>query len=162
MSDVHLIVLVVALQRLCELVLAARNTRRLKEQGASEYGSGHYVLLILLHVSWLLAVAILTPPDRSPDLFLLALFILLQLGRVWVIATLGRFWTTRIIIPRDRILIRTGPYRYLHHPNYLIVAMEIAILPLMFGNVRVAVFWSIANFLLLAWRICIEDAALAA
>jgi len=93
--------------------------------------------------------------------WLLAAFVLLQLGSVWVIATLGRFWTTRIISIPGAPLIKKGPYRFFSHPNYIIVTFEIALLPLVFGNWQVAIIWSVLNAFLLAWRIRMENTALA-
>jgi methyltransferase len=161
MTPVHVIAALVALQRLAELVLANRNTRWLKKQGGIERGARHYPLFVLLHGSWWLAVLLLTPSNRQPNSTLLILFAALQLARLWVMASLGPYWTTRIIVLPNHPLIRKGPYRYFSHPNYMIVAAEIALLPLAFGDVAIAIFWSIANALLLSLRIHIENAALA-
>lgn len=150
----------VAVQRLWELWLADRNTRRLLTEGAAEVGAGHYPLFIALHGSWLAALAVFTPWTTVPNLWLLAIYGVLQLGRLWVIATLGRFWTTRIITLPDAPLVRRGPYRFLRHPNYVVASLEIAILPLVFGQIWIALLWSLANALLVGWRIRIEDRAL--
>ncbi len=160
MSPLYLILLLVAMQRLGELALARRNTQLLLQRGAVEVGAGHYPLLILLHSSWLLAILLTTPSHAPVNGWLLALLILLQWGRVWTIAVLGRYWTTRIINVPGTPLIRKGPYRFIRHPNYWIVVGEIAVLPLIFGNWPVAFIWSIANAAMLAWRIKIENAAL--
>ena len=156
----YLIIALVALQRLAEMRLAARNTRLLKAEGAIETGGRHYPLFILLHGSWLLAILLTTPTNTQVNWWLLTAFIVLQLGRVWVIATLGRFWTTRIISVPGVPLIRNGPYRFCSHPNYIIVIGEIALLPLVFGNWQVAILWSVFNALLLAWRIYVEESSL--
>jgi methyltransferase len=161
MTALYLIIALVALQRLAELWLAARHTRLLKAEGGIETGAGHYPLFIFLHASWLLAIFFTTPPDAPVNGWLLAAFVMLQLGRVWVIVTLGRFWTTRIISLPGAPLVKKGPYRFCSHPNYVIVAGEMALLPLMFDNWPVAVIWSVLNALLLAWRIRVEDATLA-
>ena len=150
----------VAAQRLWELWLANRNTRRLLAGGAVEVGAGHYPLFVLLHASWLAAIALATPPATLPNPWLLAGYGVLQLGRLWVIATLGRFWTTRIITLPGAPLVRRGPYRFVRHPNYLVAALEIAVLPLAFGQVLIALVWSVANALLVGWRIRVEDRAL--
>lgn len=150
----------VAAQRLWELWLADRNTKRLLAGGAVEVGAAHYPLFILLHASWLAAIAIVTPWTMVPNLGWLGLYLLLQLGRLWVIATLGRFWTTRIITLPATPLVRSGPYRFVRHPNYVVASLEIAVLPLAFGQVWIALAWSLANALLVAWRIRIEDRAL--
>jgi methyltransferase len=150
----------VAAQRLWELALANRNTRRLLAEGAVEVGGRHYPLFVLLHGSWLAAIALTTPTATVPDPWLLGAYAGLQIGRLWVIATLGRFWTTRIITLPSAPLIRRGPYRFLRHPNYVVASLEIAALPLAFGRVWIALVWSVANALLVGWRIRVEDQAL--
>lgn len=161
MSVLHWVLVLVVLQRLAELALAGRNTRRLKARGALEVGQSHYPLIVLLHAAWLLALALLVPADTSPSVPLLALFVALQAGRVWVIASLGPYWTTRIITLPGAPLVRHGPYRYLRHPNYLIVALEIAVLPLAFGAIGIAIVFSLLNGVMLWHRIHVETRALA-
>ncbi len=151
----------VAVQRLAELALARRNTRALLEQGGTEAGAGHYPLFVLLHTAWLAAMALLIPPHTQPSLMLLGLFAGVMVLRIWVIASLGRFWTTRVITLPGAPLVRRGPYRWLHHPNYWVVAAEIALLPLVFGAWELALLFSGLNALLLSWRVRIEDRALA-
>jgi len=157
----HLVFALVAVQRLGELVLARRNTRRLMRQGAVEAGRGHYPLFVLLHGGWLAALFFSTPADAPVSWPLLVLFTLLQAARGWVVASLGGYWTTRIITLPSAPLIRKGPYRWVRHPNYLVVAAEIAVLPLAFGQVALAVVFSVLNLALLAWRIRVENAVLA-
>lgn len=154
------VLIAVAAQRLWEVRLADRNTRRLRAEGAVEVGAGHYPLFILLHASWLAAIAIVTPWTMVPNLWWLGLYGVLQFGRLWVIASLGRFWTTRIITLPSAPLIRRGPYRFMRHPNYVVASLEIAVLPLAFGQVWIALVWSVANALLVGWRIRVEDGAL--
>jgi len=160
MSLLHIVLGVVVLQRLGELALAARNTRDLRAGGAVELDAGGYPFFVALHAAWLLSLALLVPASTPPSWPLLAVFAALQLGRLWVIASLGRHWTTRLIVPADRPLVNRGPYRFLNHPNYLIVIAEIAILPLAFGAVLIAAVFSAANLALLARRIVIEERAL--
>ncbi len=155
------VVAVIALLRLAELLWARRNTRRLLARGAVEIGRGHYPLFILLHGLWLLAITLAVPETQMADPVLLAIFGVLQVARVWVIVSLGPFWTTRIITLPGAPLVRRGPYRLLRHPNYLLVACEIAILPLAFGAWEIALVFSIANTALLLWRVKIEEQALA-
>jgi methyltransferase len=157
----HAVLGLVVLQRLAELVLAARNTGRLRAAGAFEIDARGYPAFVLLHGGWLLSLALLVPATAPPSWPLLAVYAVLQLGRVWVIASLGRHWTTRLIVLPGAPLVRRGPYRFVRHPNYLIVAAEIAVLPLAFGAVAIAVVFSIANLLLVARRIAIEERALA-
>jgi methyltransferase len=149
----------VTAQRLFELWLANRNTRRLLASGAVEHGAGHYPMIVGLHALWLASLWWLAP-GRPVDPFWLALFVLLQLGRIWVIATLGPRWTTRIIIPREAPLVSAGPYRFVSHPNYWVVAGEIAVLPLAFDLWTVALAFSLLNAAVLAVRIRAEDRAL--
>lgn len=156
-----ILLLCVAVQRLGELVLGRVNTRALLEQGAIEYGPRHYPLFILLHSSWLVSLfvwALVSEPSLNWPLC--GLYVVLQGGRVWVLLTLGRFWTTRIISLPDAPLILSGPYKYVRHPNYWIVACEVALLPSVIGAWEVAVVYTVLNAALLAHRIKIENAAL--
>lgn len=162
MTVLYWVLAFVVLQRLAELAWAAHNTRRLLARGGREVGARHYPLFVLLHASWLVAIALTIPADTVRHWPLLGLFALLQLGRIWVIATLGSYWTTRIITLDDAPLVRRGPFRFLRHPNYWVVAGEIAVLPLAFGAWPVAVVWSLLNALLLRHRIRIEDSTLQA
>jgi methyltransferase len=161
MTLAYFIIGAVALQRLLELLYAERNTRRLLARGAVEISRAHYPLLVLLHIAWLAAIALLLPSPPVIHWLALGIFLLLQGTRIWVIASLGPYWTTRIITLPGAPLSRRGPYRFLRHPNYAVVAGEIAILPLVFGEIWVAVAFSAANALMLWWRIRQEDAALA-
>ena len=149
----------VTAQRLGELILARRNTRRLLAKGARELGARHYPLLVLLHAAWLAGLWALAwdRPVRWPWL---AAFAILQGLRVWVIATLGERWTTRIVVVPGTPLVRRGPYRFLAHPNYLVVAAEIAVLPLTFGLVLYATVFSLLNGAVLAIRLRAETRAL--
>jgi methyltransferase len=150
----------VTLQRLGELVLARRNTARLMARGAVEIGARHYPLIVALHAAWLIGLWLLAW-NRPVQWPWLALFILLQGLRVWVIATLGERWTTRIISLPGAPLVRRGPYRFVSHPNYLVVCAEIAVLPLAFGLTIFAVVFFILNCLVLTVRLRAENAALA-
>ncbi len=89
------------------------------------------------------------------------MFGLLQLVRLWVIASLGPHWTTRVIVQPGAPLVTRGPYRFLRHPNYAVVALEIPVLPLAFGAWRIALGFGLVNLALLAHRIRVEDRALA-
>lgn len=156
------LVLLVAAQRLGELVLARRNTARLLARGGRETGAGHYPLIVALHTAWLATLFLAIPPGARMLWTLILVFVLLQAARVWVIASLGEYWTTRIVTLADAPLVRRGPYRWARHPNYLIVAAEIAVLPLAFGAWRIAILFTLLNAVVLAWRIRLEDRALAA
>lgn len=161
MSTLWIILALVVAQRLAELAYARRNTRVLLAEGAQETGARHYPFLVGLHALWLLALAVFVPADQTPVWSLLAVFLVLQGLRVWVLVSLGRFWTTRIITLPGTPLVRRGPYRLVKHPNYLIVAGEILVLPLAFGAWEIATIFSLANAAILAFRIRCEERALA-
>jgi methyltransferase len=159
MSLAVLILALVTLQRIGELWLSNRNTRRLLGRGAREVGAGHYPLIVAVHALWLITLWWLAP-TRPVDGFWLALYVLLQLARIWVLASLGERWTTRIIVPPDAPLVRRGPYRFVNHPNYVVVTGEIAVLPLAFGLWPVALLFTLLNAAVLATRIREENRAL--
>lgn len=150
----------VTIERLAELVLARRNTKRLLAAGAREFSAGHYPLIVALHAAWL-GVLWFYAPGRPVSLVWLALFAALQALRLWVLATLGSRWTTRIIVLPGAPLVARGPYSLLRHPNYAVVVGEIAVLPLAFGLPIVALVFSLLNAAILAIRIRAENRALA-
>ena len=160
MSVLWLALILVAAQRLAELVYARRNTRRLRAEGAYEVAPGHYPFIVVVHTLWLLSLAVFVPAEQAPNWVLLGVFLVLQGLRVWVLASLRRYWTTRIITLPGVPLVRRGPYRFVKHPNYLVVAGEIAVLPLAFGAWEIALVFSLANAAVLAWRIRCEESAL--
>jgi methyltransferase len=149
----------VTAERLAELVLARRNTAQLIGRGAVEFAPEHYRLVVALHAIWLGGLWLIAW-NRPIEWAWLALFAALQVLRVWVLATLGPRWTTRIIILPGAPLVTNGPYRFLKHPNYTVVAGEIAVLPLVFGLPLYAVAFSILNGIVLYIRISAENAAL--
>ena len=154
-----LILALVTLERLAELPWAEANRRRLVAGGGYEVGAGHYPAIVLVHALWLATLWVLAP-GRPVNLYLLAAFALVEVGRIWVLATLGRRWTTRIIVVPGETLVARGPYRFLAHPNYLVVALEIALLPLVFGLWEVALAFSLLNAVVLTIRIRAEVTAL--
>jgi len=149
----------VTAQRLGELVVAQRNTRRLLAAGGVERGEAHYPLMVGLHAAWLAGLWLLAW-DRPANLAWLAVYLLLEALRAWVLASLGRRWTTRIIVVPGETLVRKGPYRFIPHPNYVVVAGEIAVLPLVFGLAVYALVFSALNASMLWLRIRAENAAL--
>ncbi len=155
----------VALQRLLELRLSRRNERLLRARGAIERGRGHYPLMVALHALWLLSMLI-EGLLRGPGLLALwpipaALFLLVQPLRYWSIRSLGDYWNTRILVVPGAKLVARGPYRYLRHPNYVVVAVEVATFPLIFGAWVTALVFSALNATLLFVRIREENRALA-
>ena len=149
----------VTFQRLSELPVARRNTARLLAAGGHEVAPGHYPLVVALHAAWLATLWWLAPPQPIHQLYL-ALFFVIQLGRIWTLRTLGPRWTTRIIVVPGEQLVARGPYKYLSHPNYAVVIAEIALLPLVFGLWQVALIFSLLNAAVLTIRIRAENRAL--
>lgn len=149
----------VTLQRLAELAIARRNTRELKASGAVEVSPGHYPLIVAVHAAWLLVLwwAAFGQPILVVPLIL---FALVQGLRFWTLATLGRRWTTRILVRPGETLVARGPYRFLRHPNYVVVALEIVLLPCVFGLFAVAALFTALNAAVLAVRIPAEARAL--
>jgi methyltransferase len=155
-----LVLTFVTVQRLGELVLARRNTRALLARGAHEVGASHYPLIVVLHAAWLAGLWLLAW-DGPVRLIWLAVFIGLQALRVWVIASLGPRWTTRIIILAGAPLVARGPYRFISHPNYVVVAGEMAVLPLAFGLPVYGLIFFLLNAAVLSLRLSVEAKALA-
>lgn len=160
MGEGGYLVAFLVVQRLAELALATRNTRRLRDAGGVEFGAVHYPLMVALHACWLLGLWIYGH-DRSVDPIGFTAFVILQAGRVWVIASLGARWTTRVIVVPGSVRVARGLYRWLRHPNYSIVALEIAVVPLALGLPFLALLFSLLNAALLAYRIRVENRALA-
>ena len=154
------IVLMIALLRGLELVHAHRNARRLLAEGGRAYGDRHYPVIVGLHVAWLATLWWVGRRIAEPDWLLFALFVLLEAGRLWVVATLGRFWTTRVITVPGAPLVRKGPFRWMRHPNYAIIALQLPVLLFAYGAPGFAVLFGTANILMLAHRIRVEEDAL--
>jgi methyltransferase len=150
----------VTLQRALELVLATRNTRALRAQGGVEFGQSHYSLMVAFHTAWLAGLWWLGAVRPVQPGFL-ALFVVLEGLRAWVMASLGSRWTTRVIVLPGAPLVRRGPYRRLRHPNYIVVALEIAVVPLALGLPLFAAVFAVAQIPLLMHRMAVEGAALA-
>jgi len=151
----------VTVQRLAELWWAKQNQARLLAAGGIEHGASHFPVMVLIHAAWLIGLWLIGS-DRPVETSFLALFILLQVARAWVLLTLGRRWTIRIItVPGERLVAR-GPYRLLRHPNYAVVCSEVAVVPLALGLPLYALVFSILNAVVLAVRIPAENAALQA
>lgn len=155
-----LLLALVTAERLAELWLARRNTAALLARGGVEHAAAHYRLIVLLHAAWLAGLW-LVAWDAPVAPGWLAVFLVLQGLRIWVLATLGRRWTTRIIVVPGETLVARGPYRLLAHPNYAVVVGEIAVLPLCLGLPWYALAFSLANAAVLAIRIRAENRALA-
>jgi methyltransferase len=159
MSFAAVILTVVTLQRLGELVLARHNSAKLLARGGVEVGARHYPLLVLVHAAWLIALWV-WGRDQDVDLTALSGFVALQGLRLWILATLGSRWTTRIIVLPGEPLVVSGPYRYFSHPNYAVVAGEIALLPLALHLPVIALVFTGLNAAVLWIRIRAEARAL--
>jgi methyltransferase len=147
-------------QRLGELWLARRNTLRLLARGGREVGAKHYPLIVALHAGWVLALLVFGW-QSSLSMPWLAAYGVLQIFRVWVLASLGPRWTTRIIVI-DEPPVRRGPYRFLSHPNYLLVGAELVVVPMALGLPIIAFIFLASNAVVMTVRIKVENEALAA
>jgi methyltransferase len=158
-------VVLVAVQRLFELVLARRNERKVRARGAVEWGRGHYPFIAALHILWLISTLV-EGLLRGPDFpaywpVPLAMFLLVQPLRYWAIFSLGESWNTRILVVPGAKAVGRGPYRYLKHPNYMVVVVEILAFPLIFGAWITALVFTALNAAVLSVRIREENRALA-
>ncbi|HZC18686.1 MAG TPA: isoprenylcysteine carboxylmethyltransferase family protein [Rubrobacteraceae bacterium] len=157
-------VALVATQRLLELILARRNERRARARGAVERGQGHYPLIVALHILWLVSTLVegLLCGPVFPAFWPvpLALFLLVQPLRYWAIFSLGESWNTKILVAPGAKPVRRGPYRYLNHPNYVVVVVEILAFPSIFGAWITALVFTVLNAALLSVRIRAENRAL--
>ena len=159
MTSAEFILALVTLQRAAELVVASRNTSRLRARGAAEVAPRHYPLVVAVHAAWLASLWVFGH-DRAVNLVALLLYLVLQGFRLWVMLSLGARWTTRIIILPGEPLVSAGPYRFLPHPNYAVVAGEIALLPLVLGLAWLSLIFTVLNAAVLAIRIRAENRAL--
>jgi len=153
--------LLILLQRGLEEIYSARNTARLIAEGGREAGRDYYPVVAITHLAWIAAIFLLIPATAPVIWPLAVLYLLLQVARYWIIATLGRYWTHRIITLPEAPVVRAGPYRYLRHPNYVVTIAETFLLPLVFGEAAIAVIFGCVWSAVLYYKIILEDAALA-
>ncbi|MBO0588479.1 isoprenylcysteine carboxyl methyltransferase family protein [Sporosarcina sp. E16_8] len=159
-----IVISIVILQRLIELVVAKRNEKWMRSQGAFEAGAAHYPLMVAMHTAFfisLLAEVILL--DRSLSsvwILFLVIFLVAQIARIWCLTSLGKFWNTKIIILPGADVVQKGPYKWVRHPNYVIVTTELLVLPLMFGAYLTAIIFTLLNVWMLSVRIPAEEKAL--
>jgi methyltransferase len=153
-----------AVQRLGELAWSKRNEGRMRARGAVEYGRSHYPAMVALHIGWLASMLVETRRagggPKAVRVLALGAFVAAQPLRYWAIASLGDRWSTRVLVPPDEEPSTTGPYRYLDHPNYVAVVVELAALPLAIGAWRTAVWSTVVNAAVLRTRIGVERGAL--
>lgn len=159
----YLVLGFVIIQRLVELFIAKRNEKRMRAKGAYEVGASHYPFMILLHAGFFLSLLVEVLYFKStvdPLYSLLVVFVVLQLFRVWCLVSLGMYWNTKIIILPGADVVVRGPYSFIRHPNYLVVCLELLVLPLLFQAYITAIVFTILNFIMLAVRIPVEERAL--
>ncbi|HEY4554180.1 MAG TPA: isoprenylcysteine carboxylmethyltransferase family protein [Bacillaceae bacterium] len=154
----------IAAQRLAEVRLAKSNERWMKERGAREYGSSHYPIMVLIHTGFFLSLAaevVFFQKTVSPYWpVLLFVFAAAQAARIWVIRSLGKFWNTKIIVLPGAQVVAKGPFQYIKHPNYLVVTVELLVIPLLFQAYITAAAFFVFNQAILAVRIPAEERAL--
>jgi methyltransferase len=153
--------LLILIQRGAEEAYSARNTRVLLARGAREEGAGYYPVVAVAHLSWIASLFFLIPADARPIWPLIGLYVVLQAARYWVIATLGPYWTHRIITIDEAPIVSAGAYRFLKHPNYAITIAETLLLPVAFSAVALALIMTAIWIAVLSYKIRLEDAALA-
>lgn len=149
----------IIIQRLSELVIAKRNTAALLAKGAYEVGASHYPVMVAMHSTWI-ACLLIFGYDNSIAYGWLVVFAVLQVCRVWILGSLGSRWTTRIIILEEPLVVR-GPFKYVAHPNYMLVVAEIIVAPMVLGLTWVALVFTVLNAAMLWVRIGVEHKALA-
>jgi methyltransferase len=154
--------LLILIQRGAEEIHSARNTRALLARGAREEGANYYPVVAVAHLSWIASLFFLIPPGTQPFWPLIGLYVVLQAARYWVIATLGPYWTHRIITIDQAPIVLSGAYRFFKHPNYAITIAETLLLPVAFSAVALALIMTAIWVAVLTYKIRLEDAALAA
>lgn len=159
-----ILVLFIILQRILELIIAKSNEQWLLERGGIEKGQSHYKWFIYLHILFIMSILfegfIFNTAEQSLNFYLLTIFFIVQIGRVWCILSLGRFWNTKVVFIPGVLPIQSGPYKYVKHPNYIIVAIELFVIPLLFGAYITAFIFPILHLILLRIRVPIEERAL--
>lgn len=162
----YIIILLLILQRLIELSIAKKNEKWLISQGAVESGESHYKYIVLLHTFFILSMIFEFNLKSVPfelnfiNYLFLVFFAILQIGRVWVISSLGKYWNTKILRIPGSVLIQSGPYKYFKHPNYIIVICEIFTIPLIFNLYYTAIIFTILNLIILRIRVNAENIVL--
>lgn len=166
MTAYILLIVAVAAERLAEMVVSARHARWAFERGGVEYGQAHFPVMVSMHAALLVACVVEVEAADRPFLPwlgwpMLAVVLAAQALRWWCIVTLGNQWNTRVIVVPGLPLVSAGPYRWLRHPNYLAVALEVAALPLVHTAWVTALLFTSANAAVLSVRIRVEERALA-
>ncbi|MCJ7839505.1 hypothetical protein MUB24_01000 [Lederbergia sp. NSJ-179] len=154
----------IAVQRLFELYIARKNEKWMLQKGGMEYGQEHYPYMVMMHISFFISLLVeVTLTDQGQARLwpvFLVVFVLLQMARIWVISTLGKHWNTKIIVLPGADIIKKGPFQYVKHPNYMIVTLELLVVPLMFHAYITAIIFFLLNQWILSIRIAVEEEAL--
>jgi methyltransferase len=157
-------ILLLIAQRLAELLIAKRNEQWMKQRGAREFGQTHYRFIVLFHslffVSFWIEVTVWERTLLPVWPFLLTIFLFTQLVRVWALTSLGKFWNTKIIVLPEASVVQKGPYRFMKHPNYLVVTLEFMTIPLLFQAYYTSILFTLLNLFILSIRIPAEEKAL--
>lgn len=158
----YILIFFIIFQRIVELLIANKNAKYIQAIGGFEVGQKHYPFIVLTHTLFFTSLLIEGSSETMPSFWPIPFifFLFAQVLRIWVLTTLGRFWNTRIYIVPDSKPVKNGPYRFLRHPNYLTVMIEILSIPLVFGAYYTALAFSIINLSILFVRIRIEEQAL--
>jgi methyltransferase len=161
----YLLILAIGVERAAELIVSKRNARWAFAHGGKEFGHGHYPVMVAIHATLLLGCVVEVWAWHRPFIAwlgwpMLALVALSQGLRWWCVQTLGHRWNTLVIVMPRAPLVRRGPYRWLHHPNYVAVFVEGLALPLVHTAWVTAAGFTLANALVLSVRIRVENAAL--
>lgn len=156
----------VAVERVAELVVSKRNLAWSRERGGTEFGAGHYPAMVMLHTALLVGcivevVALHRPFIPSLGWAMVAVVVATQVLRWWCITTLGHHWNTRVVVVPGAERVTGGPYRFIPHPNYVVVVIEGIALPLVYSAWITAVVFTVLNAVLLRTRLKVENAALA-
>lgn len=150
------------IQRGLEEAYSMRNTRRLVAEGAREVGRDFYPIVAVTHLGWIAAIFLLIPAAVQPIWWLLGVYLALQVVRYWVLGTIGRYWTHRVYTVPGAPMVRTGPYRLVRHPNYVVTVVETFLLPAAFGAWQLGAVFAVIWFAVLRYKAAIEDSANAA
>ncbi|MDQ0208463.1 isoprenylcysteine carboxyl methyltransferase family protein [Alkalicoccobacillus murimartini] len=165
MIFVYVFIAVVIVQRLAEVGVARSNERWMKDQGAFEAGASHYPVMVAMHCCFFVSLLVEVTWIKTSSWTLwsvvpLAIFLVAQMIRVWALVSLGKFWNTKIIVLPGAEPVKRGPYRWIRHPNYVVVIAEVLLLPLIFQAYFTAVVFSLLNAAMLMVRIKAEEEAL--
>jgi len=153
--------LAILAQRGLEEIYSQWNTRRLLAQGAHEEGREYYTVVAVTHLAWISAIFFLISPQENASSLLIALYLVLQFARYWIIGTVGRYWTHRIITLPGAPIVGRGPYKFIKHPNYMVSIIETFLLPACFGAYALSGIMGAVWTVVLLYKMRLEDAALA-